>query len=218
MCVESFIIKTYQIHYHRSLWKLVFKVNHNILGKVCVIQVCVTTKKEFNGSRYFLWTCSGLLRDNVDHSPSKKRWNNKLQREPKRSGEKTWVEEWSKPYRNRPLLACCRSPYTIPRLLLLNATSRFSGPSLFKRMARARSRHSFATSTFSGARFFRRVASVQSWHSSTRYRSQGYVMHSTQIIVTNCHVNMLRSELFQTNGQSTFMILLTLAGRQGHKQ
>ena len=28
-------------------------------------------KKEFNGSRYFLWTCSGMLRDNVDHYPSK---------------------------------------------------------------------------------------------------------------------------------------------------
>ena len=35
-------------------------------------------------------------------------------------------------------------------------------------------------------------------------------MHSTQIIVTFCHIDVLRSELFQTNGQSTIMIFFCL--------
>ena len=76
---------------------------------------------------------------------------------------------------------------------------------------------SFATSTFSDSRFLRHMALYN--HDILLHVTGHKVMvHSTKIIVTICHVNMLRSELFQTNGQCTFMTLLPPAGRQGHKE
>ena len=168
-------------------------------------------------SRDFLWTRKVLFRDNVEHSSGQNVETTSLSARQKGRVEKTWVKECSKPYRDRPLLACFRSPCTVPRLWLLNPTSRFSGPGLFIRMATARSRRSFTTSTFSDSRFLKHMALFN--HDILLHVTGHKVMvHSTKIIVTICHVNMLRSELFQTNGQYTFMTLLPPAGHQGHKE
>ena len=94
MCVGPFIIKTYQKPLPLKLAKARFEsVNHNILDKVCVIQVWVTWKKEFNGSRDFLWTRKVLLRENVEHSLSENVETTSVSARQKRRGEKTWVKE-----------------------------------------------------------------------------------------------------------------------------
>ena len=67
-------------------------------------------KKEFNGSRDFLWTRKVLLRDNVEHSSSENVETTSVNARQKRRGGKTWVKECSKPYRNSPSLAAVH-PY-----------------------------------------------------------------------------------------------------------
>ena len=69
-------------------------------------------------SRDFLWTRKVLFRDNVEHSSGQNVETTSLSARQKGRVETTWVKECSKPYRNRPLLACYRSPYTLPRLWL----------------------------------------------------------------------------------------------------
>lgn len=58
MCVEPFIITTYQKEKPVKLVKACFESEHNI--SVCVIHVCVKSKKEYSGSRDFLWTRSSV--------------------------------------------------------------------------------------------------------------------------------------------------------------
>ena len=69
-----------------------------------MIQVCVTSKKEFKGSRDFLWTRKVLLRDDVEHSSRKNVETTRVSARQKRRGEKTRVKECAKPYRNSPVL------------------------------------------------------------------------------------------------------------------
>ena len=69
-----------------------------------MIQVCVTSKKEFKGSRDFLWTRKVLLRDDVEHSSRKNVETTRVSARQKRRGEKRRVKECAKPYRNSPVL------------------------------------------------------------------------------------------------------------------
>ena len=61
-------------------------------------------KKEFKGSRDFLWTRKVLLRDDVEHSSRKNVETTRVSARQKRRGEKTRVKECAKPYRNSPVL------------------------------------------------------------------------------------------------------------------
>ena len=45
-----------------KLVKACFESEHTISAKVCVIHVCVTPKKDYSGSRDFLWTRSSVAR------------------------------------------------------------------------------------------------------------------------------------------------------------
>ena len=67
MCVEPFIIKTYQKEKPLKLVKARFESEHNILDKVCVIQACVTSKKNLTAhaiscGKFYCVTMSSILR------------------------------------------------------------------------------------------------------------------------------------------------------------
>ena len=78
-------------------------------------------KRKINGSRDFLWTRKVLLRDNVKHSSSQNVETTSLSARRKQRGEKTWAKECSKPYRNRPLLACLQVTIYLTQIMVTNS-------------------------------------------------------------------------------------------------
>ena len=94
-------------------------------------------KKEFNGSRDFLWKV--LLRDNVEHSSGKNVETTSLKRDKRDKSEEVKRHERKNIQSLIATELCVPVACTVPTSSLLNATSEFSGPSFFRRVTRAQS-------------------------------------------------------------------------------
>ena len=144
-----------------------------------MIQVCVTSKKEFKGSRDFLWTRKVLLRDDVEHSSRKNVETTRVSARQKRRGEKTRVKECAKPYRNSPVLVVVHNS---PVLVVDNCDINLRR-TLFWDECR-----------------------VPVHCTLCLFKVTDRFVSTTQVMIGSCQLNILLSELFRWNGDSTIMM------------